>query len=343
MASGRAFRSPMCRRATRSSSASRWGWPKRAARATCSSASTRSIIRAIPIAGRSSSPRSSDSRISRPRPGSKASGFTIHAPLQHMTKADIAREAQRLGLDAALSQCCYDPLPDGRALRPVRRLPAARQGLRRGGHRRSDGLRSDATAVKEMLPDACRARACRRAPRGVPALRRLQSVVGPRSRTARRRNAISATPISSAPTARAAASSPTPTSWPTHVAALWGEGARRAAGRDHRRRADAAARRGADRCAARARLSSRGRNQRHACRRSAGIDWICVSPKAGTEVVQRRGDELKLVWPQDGHRSGRARGLGVRPFPGPADGLRRARRRRSTRRSRWRWSGRTGA
>ena len=32
----------------------------------------------------------------------------------------------------------------------------------------------------------------------------------------------------------------------------------------------------------------------------AGLDWICVSPKAGTEVVQRRGDELKLVWPQKG-------------------------------------------
>jgi 7-carboxy-7-deazaguanine synthase len=31
-----------------------------------------------------------------------------------------------------------------------------------------------------------------------------------------------------------------------------------------------------------------------------GIDWICVSPKAGTEVVQRSGNELKLVWPQDG-------------------------------------------
>ena len=40
--------------------------------------------------------------------------FTIHAPLQHMTKADIAREAQRLGLDAGLSHSCYDPLPDGR-------------------------------------------------------------------------------------------------------------------------------------------------------------------------------------------------------------------------------------
>ena len=32
----------------------------------------------------------------------------------------------------------------------------------------------------------------------------------------------------------------------------------------------------------------------------AGIDWICVSPKAGTDVVQRSGDELKLVWPQQG-------------------------------------------
>lgn len=31
-----------------------------------------------------------------------------------------------------------------------------------------------------------------------------------------------------------------------------------------------------------------------------GIDWICVSPKAGTEVVQRSGNELKLVWPQQG-------------------------------------------
>jgi len=32
----------------------------------------------------------------------------------------------------------------------------------------------------------------------------------------------------------------------------------------------------------------------------AGLDWLCVSPKAGTEVVQRAGDELKLVWPQEG-------------------------------------------
>jgi len=31
-----------------------------------------------------------------------------------------------------------------------------------------------------------------------------------------------------------------------------------------------------------------------------GIDWVCISPKAGSEVVQRSGDELKLVWPQPG-------------------------------------------
>ena len=32
----------------------------------------------------------------------------------------------------------------------------------------------------------------------------------------------------------------------------------------------------------------------------SGIDWVCISPKAGSEVVQRSGQELKLVWPQAG-------------------------------------------
>ncbi|MGO4157335.1 7-carboxy-7-deazaguanine synthase [Cupriavidus sp. YAF13] len=31
-----------------------------------------------------------------------------------------------------------------------------------------------------------------------------------------------------------------------------------------------------------------------------GIDWVCVSPKMGSELVVRRGDELKVVIPQDG-------------------------------------------
>ena len=47
--------------------------------------------------------------------GTEGSDFTIHAPLQYLGKADIAREADRLGLDPAMSWSCYDPLPDGRA------------------------------------------------------------------------------------------------------------------------------------------------------------------------------------------------------------------------------------
>ena len=46
--------------------------------------------------------------------GVEGEPFTIHAPLQDMSKADIAKEAQRLGLDAGLSHSCYDPRPDGR-------------------------------------------------------------------------------------------------------------------------------------------------------------------------------------------------------------------------------------
>jgi 7-cyano-7-deazaguanine synthase len=45
--------------------------------------------------------------------GAGGEAFRIHAPLQHMTKADIAREAMRLGLDAGLSWSCYDPVFDG--------------------------------------------------------------------------------------------------------------------------------------------------------------------------------------------------------------------------------------
>lgn len=47
--------------------------------------------------------------------GVEGAPFTIHAPLQHMTKADIARECTRLGLDPAWSWSCYDPAPDGSA------------------------------------------------------------------------------------------------------------------------------------------------------------------------------------------------------------------------------------
>lgn len=45
------------------------------------------------------------------RAGVEGERFRIHAPLQHMSKAEIVREADRLGLDAGLSWSCYDPAP----------------------------------------------------------------------------------------------------------------------------------------------------------------------------------------------------------------------------------------
>lgn len=48
------------------------------------------------------------------RAGVEGAGFTVHTPLIAMTKADISREAARLGLDAGMSWTCYDPTPDAR-------------------------------------------------------------------------------------------------------------------------------------------------------------------------------------------------------------------------------------
>ncbi|NWG46802.1 MAG: 7-carboxy-7-deazaguanine synthase [Alphaproteobacteria bacterium] len=57
----------------------------------------------------------------------------------------------------------------------------------------------------------------------------------------------------------------------------------------------------------------------------AGLDWICVSPKAGAPLVQRAGDELKLVFPQAGLDPAELEGAGLRfdhwllqPMDGPA-------------------------
>jgi 7-carboxy-7-deazaguanine synthase len=46
----------------------------------------------------------------------------------------------------------------------------------------------------------------------------------------------------------------------------------------------------------------------------AGLDWICVSPKAGAPLVQIRGDELKVVYPQPGLDLAALRGLDFRHF-----------------------------
>lgn len=57
-----------------------------------------------------------------------------------------------------------------------------------------------------------------------------------------------------------------------------------------------------------------------------GIDWLCVSPKAGGVVVQRSGDELKLVWPQAGVDLDKLESWSfthrlIQPMDGPPDTL----------------------
>ena len=52
-----------------------------------------------------------------------------------------------------------------------------------------------------------------------------------------------------------------------------------------------------------------------------GLDWICVSPKAGAGLVQRRGQELKLVYPQAGAEPENFVGLAIERFSlQPMDG-----------------------
>jgi 7-carboxy-7-deazaguanine synthase (Cx14CxxC type) len=58
----------------------------------------------------------------------------------------------------------------------------------------------------------------------------------------------------------------------------------------------------------------------------AGLDWICVSPKIGAPLVLTRGDELKLVYPQDGGDPAQFAGLPFRhfflqPMDGPEQAL----------------------
>ena len=54
-----------------------------------------------------------------------------------------------------------------------------------------------------------------------------------------------------------------------------------------------------------------------------GVDWLCVSPKAGSTLVVERGDELKLVYPQPGAEPERFEALAfnhfyLHPMDGPA-------------------------
>lgn len=65
--------------------------------------------------------------------GAEGGDFVIHAPLQYLGKADIAREAGRLGLDPAMSWSCYDPQPEGLACGLCDSCRLRREGFAKAG------------------------------------------------------------------------------------------------------------------------------------------------------------------------------------------------------------------
>ncbi len=101
--------------------------------------------------------------------------YRIHAPLIRMTKAEIIRAGMALGVDYALTSSCYDPDVTGRPCGRLRFLPVARQGLRRGGGRRSATAAPRGRVMSERLfhagGGAVRGRAPggRSCPRGIAA------------------------------------------------------------------------------------------------------------------------------------------------------------------------------
>ena len=65
--------------------------------------------------------------------GDEGGSFKVHAPLLAMSKADIAREAGRLGLDPGMSWSCYDPQPGDRPCRACDSCRLRAQGFADAG------------------------------------------------------------------------------------------------------------------------------------------------------------------------------------------------------------------
>jgi 7-cyano-7-deazaguanine synthase len=67
------------------------------------------------------------------RMGSEGAPLTIHAPLIELTKADIVRRGQALGVNFALTRTCYDPSPDGAACSRCDACQLRLKGFREAG------------------------------------------------------------------------------------------------------------------------------------------------------------------------------------------------------------------
>ena len=123
---------------------SRSAGPKCSARATSSAASTRSTIRAIPIAGPEFIEAFETLANLATKAGVEGHAPAVHAPLIRLSKADIVREGVRLGVDFAATVSCYQA--DAEAARAAHcdacRLRA--RGICRGRRRRPDALSAPA-------------------------------------------------------------------------------------------------------------------------------------------------------------------------------------------------------
>ena len=81
--------------------------------------------------------------------GVEGEPFAIHAPLQHMSKADIARECHRLGLDPSWSWSCYDPTADGLACGACDSCRLRRKGFDEAGLVDTTAYAGDAPDLRE--------------------------------------------------------------------------------------------------------------------------------------------------------------------------------------------------
>ncbi|MDG6080000.1 7-cyano-7-deazaguanine synthase QueC [Erythrobacter litoralis] len=80
--------------------------------------------------------------------GDAGTPFTIHAPLQYLSKADIARECDRLGFDPGWSWSCYDPTPDMKACGRCDSCRLRRKGFSEAGVRDTTPYAPDAPAIE---------------------------------------------------------------------------------------------------------------------------------------------------------------------------------------------------
>ena len=247
----------------------------------------------------------------------------IQTPLIDLTKREIIRLGLSLGVDYSMTLSCYDPAPRGEA---CGHCDACQ--LRLAASPRQAGPAPYATRLTvctRLRRSSTRSRAKARTP-AVPAVFCRFSGCNlwtGAKRTARRPSASSATRTSWA-WAPTAASSRRRTRLPTRWRRAGRAAKRRRSGwwcapaasrccSSMRRRSTRSTRRGFER---------RGGDERHAVEPPAGIDWICVSPKANAPLVLTAGDELKLVYPQAGADPERFAGLDfdnffLQPMDGP--------------------------